>query len=80
MVTVIDEDTMQPCTLKLLLKTDTLHKAQVVSEIRNQKKMSGRPNFVTLRAVYEDANMIYLAMEVWGIALEEVVSRRRVVT
>lgn len=60
---------MQPCTLKLLLKTDTLQKAQVVSEIRNQKKLSGRPNFVTLRAVYEDANMIYLAMEVWGIAL-----------
>lgn len=50
--TVIDEDSMQRCTLKLLTKTDSLCKAQIVNEIKNQKRMSGRPNFIDLLAVY----------------------------
>lgn len=31
--------------------------------------MSGRPNFVDLKAVYEDASIIYLLMELWGTPL-----------
>jgi serine/threonine protein kinase len=75
--TVIDEDTMQRCTLKMLTKNDAICKSQIVNEIKNQKKMAGRPNFIELKAVYEDANLIYLLMELWGIPLEKILTRRR---
>jgi serine/threonine protein kinase len=61
----------------MLTKSDNICKTQIINEIKNQKKMAGRPNFVDLKAVYEDANLIYLLMELWGIPLEKILTRRR---
>jgi len=40
---------MKKGTLKVLSKTDQMCKTQIVSEIKNQKKMAGKHNFITLK-------------------------------
>jgi hypothetical protein len=76
---VIDHDTMNRCTLKIIEKSENMpkeRKDQIFNEIQNQRKMSGRQNFIDLLEVYEDSSTVYLVMEKWGIPLEKILDRR----
>lgn len=50
-MTVVDQDSMRKCTLKMIEKNENMpkeRKNQIYNEIENQKKMSGRRNFIDL--------------------------------
>lgn len=78
-MTIVDQDSMNRCTLKMISKSESMpkeRKDQIFNEIQNQRQMTGRPNFIDLLEVYEDANTVYLLMEKWGTPLEKILDRR----
>ena len=56
-------------TLKIVNKAALSCKKRMLGEIENHRAMNGKHNFLTLYKVYEDANSIFLLMELWGTQL-----------